>query len=403
MHRPTLAFLVVLLLVGCPRHGPAPQPEAPDAASAFALDAPLPFDPGVRKGKLANGLTWYIEPNAEPPDRAELRLVVQAGSVLEEPDQLGLAHYVEHMAFNGTAHFEGNELVRFLESVGVSFGPHLNAYTSFDETVYKLHVPTDSEGLLDQGLLVLRDWADGLAFDAEEMEKERGVVLEEWRTGRSAWARLADTTYPVLLRGTDYADRMPIGTEESLLGFDPAAAVRFYRRWYRPDLMAVIVAGDVDPDAVEAAITERFSDLAGPSEEAGRAWQMPSAIPETRVVRFADPELTDTSVSIAALVPEAQGQTAGSYREYLAQILVDQILAERFETLRAHPDAVILWGGMWRSRFTREIVWESLQGSAPEGQALTALVQLATEAELARRFGFLPPELERPERAAPKD
>ena len=394
LSRVLLPLLVGLGLAGCPKPAATVLP-APGTTPALALDAPIPFDGGVRKGQLENGLTWYIEPNAEPPNRAELRLVVQAGSVLEDESQRGLAHYVEHMAFNGSTHFEGTALVEFLESVGVSFGADLNAYTSFDETVYKLHVPTDTEGLLDQGLLVLRDWADGLTFDPGEMERERGVVLEEWRTGRSADSRLWDTVIPVLFRGTAYADRMTIGTEESLLGFDPADAVRFYRDWYRPELMAVIVAGDVDVDAVEAAIAARFSDLARHPAGPDRGWPAPPSQEDTRVVRFADPELTETSVSITSLVPEPQGQTVGDYRQFLAQNLVGLMLDERFEALRARGDGALLWGGLWRGRWTREIVSEDLTGGAAQGQALSVLEQLATEAERARRFGFLPSELDR--------
>lgn len=398
MIRHTVALFAALALLGCPKQAAPPEPAGSAAAGAHALDAVLPLDPGVRSGRLSNGLTWYIEPNAEPPHRAELRLVVQAGSVLEDEDQRGLAHYVEHMGFNGSTHFEGTELVRFLESVGVAFGADLNAYTSLDETVYMLHVPTDTEGLLDKGLLVLRDWADGLAFDPEEMEKERGVVLEEWRTGRSASRRQFDTVFPVLLRGTDYANRRTIGTEESLLGFDPAAAVRFYRDWYRPELMAVVVAGDVDADAVQAAIEARFGDLASPESPRERRWQRPGADPSTRVVRFADPELIDTSVSIASLLGEPQGQTVADYRAFLGHSLLGEMLSERFEALRTRDDAAVLWGGLWRYRYTRELVFEELQGSVVEGQALLGLEQLLTEAERARRFGFLPAELKRAKR-----
>ncbi|HLV24981.1 MAG TPA: insulinase family protein, partial [Gemmatimonadales bacterium] len=191
---------------------PAEQAVPQSLAEGVASD-PLPFDPLVRRGRLENGLTWYIRPNSRPENRAELRLVVNAGSILEDSTQLGLAHVVEHMAFNGTEEFEKQEIVRYLESVGTRFGADLNAYTSFDETVYELTVPTDSAGLLQKGLHILAEWAHAVTFDSAEVERERPVVLEEWRVGQGAGARLRDIQFPVLFAGSAYAERLPIGTE----------------------------------------------------------------------------------------------------------------------------------------------------------------------------------------------
>ncbi len=226
----SLAVLVVSMLAG-------PVFAQPD------LDQQLPVDSKITMGKLENGLTYYIRPNSRPENRAELRLVVNAGSILEEDDQQGLAHFLEHMAFNGTEHFEANDLISYLESIGSRFGPDINAYTSFDETVYMLEIPTDKEGLLEKGILVLSDWAHTITMDPEEIEKERGVVLEEWRRGRGAQERLRREHWPVLLGGSRYAERLPIGTPEVIEGAPGDRIRAFYEEWYRPELMAVVAVG----------------------------------------------------------------------------------------------------------------------------------------------------------------
>ncbi len=218
----------------------------------------LPFDPDVRTGKLPNGMTYYIRKNAEPANRAEFRLAVNAGSVLENDEQQGLAHFCEHMAFNGTAHFKKSELVDALEGMGVKFGPHLNAYTSFDETVYMLQVPTDKQELTDKALLVLEDWAQALSFDNTEIDKERGVVLEEWRLRSGAMTRIIQETMPVITNGSQYAKRLPIGLPDVLKNFKYDVLKDFYKKWYRPDLMAVIAVGDFDLDKMTEQIKTRF-------------------------------------------------------------------------------------------------------------------------------------------------
>src|SRR5690606_14834137 len=197
-----------------------------------------------RTGTLANGMRYYIRENSRPEERAELQLVVNAGSVLETEDQRGLAHFVEHMAFNGTARFEKQAIIDYLESIGMRFGADLNAYTSFDETVYMLTVPTDSGDFLRQGLRILADWANAVTLDTTEVRKERGVVIEEWRLGQGSAERMRQQIFPVLFAGSMYGERLPIGTRESLESFDPGALRAYYESWYRPDLMAVIAVGD---------------------------------------------------------------------------------------------------------------------------------------------------------------
>src|SRR5687768_4667389 len=233
---------------------------AAPATPAVSTDpaATLPMTSEVTTGRLPNGLRYYIRENRRPEKRAELRLVVNAGSVLEDDDQRGIAHFVEHMAFNGTKNFEKQKLVNYLESIGMRFGPDINAYTSFDETVYMLQVPTDSAHIMTTALQILEDWAHLQTFDSLEIEKERGVVVEEWRGGRGAGARVSDKQFPVLLGGSRYANRLIIGTRESLLGFSPAAARRFYADWYRPELMAIVAVGDFDGKAMEKKIRAQF-------------------------------------------------------------------------------------------------------------------------------------------------
>ncbi|MEO0812306.1 MAG: pitrilysin family protein, partial [Myxococcota bacterium] len=295
----TLLFLAV---AACHSGSATPNVAAPDP-----LAKPLPFDPRVRTGTLENGLTYYVEQNAEPQSRAELRLVVKAGSINESDDQLGLAHVVEHMAFNGTEHFSGNELVAYIESVGLRFGHHLNAYTSFDETVYQLQVPTDDPKLLDQGLLVLSDWASGILFAEEEIEKERGVVLEEWRRTLGAGGRLRDKMLPLTFRDSLYKDRIPIGTEESLRGFDREKLVRFYQDWYRPELMAVVAVGDFDPAAVEKKIAETFAAIPGHSERAQRTYEPVPTDHPTLFGIFVDPEIPQTTVDLTVKTVDREG------------------------------------------------------------------------------------------------
>src|SRR5436190_15313498 len=220
----------------------------------YKLTDPLPKNPNVRVGKLPNGLTYYIQKNAKPEKKVELRLVVNAGSILEDADQQGLAHFMEHMNFNGSKHFPKNELVDYLQKVGVKFGADLNAYTSFDETVYILPISTDDPEVVEKGFTVLEDWAGNNLLDKTEIDKERGVVLEESRLSKGAQERMLRQYFPKLFNGSKYAERLPIGKDSILKTFKPATLERFYRQWYRPDLMAVIVVGDIDPAEAEKKI-----------------------------------------------------------------------------------------------------------------------------------------------------
>ena len=346
-------------------------------------------------GVLDNGVHWYIETNTEPADRAVLRLAIDAGSILEDEDQLGLAHFVEHMAFNGTRHFPGNELITYLESVGTRFGPHLNAHTNFEETVYKLTVPTDNSDLFDKSFLVLSDWASGLTFDDEEIDKERGVVLEEWRTRLGPRERISEQTMPALYAGSPYPDRMPIGTEESLKGFTPDAARRFYQDWYRPDLMAVIAVGDFDPDDVQAKIEEHFSGLEMPTEPRPRPeFDIPAHEDVKRVI-FADPEWTGSSVTVHSKVDLPQNQTRGDSRTSLLRSLAYRILNERLTEIVRSPDAPFLRAGGGEGRWTPTEGSQFTWATVPDTTLLEGYEALLTEVERMRRHGVRPGELQR--------
>ena len=266
-----LAFLVggLVLYLRPGKHAPAPT-GAPADIPHVDLAERLPFDAAITTATLPNGLQYFVRANHEPQHRAELRLVVNAGSLLEEDDQRGLAHMVEHMAFNGTKRFPKNEIGAFMASIGMRFGPEVNAETRYDETVYRLEVPTTDPAVVSRALTILEDWAHQVTFDPVEIDKERGVVLEEWRLGQGAAARLRDRQFPLLVQGSRYADRSPIGTPESIRTFAHARLRQFYDDWYRPDLMSVIAVGDLDQAAVAKLIGERFGAI--PARPNPRSW-----------------------------------------------------------------------------------------------------------------------------------
>src|SRR5688500_10071448 len=288
---------------------------APELA-APSLSTPLPLDPVVRTGSLPNGLTYFIRRNAQPEKRVLLRLAVKAGSIDEADDQRGLAHLLEHMAFNGSTHFKSGELVKYLESIGSRFGADVNAYTSFDETVYMLEVPTDREGLVTRGFEAWSDFAGGATLADSEIDRERGVVIEEWRGRQGAGTRMQGVQMEGLFGESRYVDRIPIGLPE-LLKTVPAQRVRdFYRDFYRPDRMAVIVVGDIDPAAAEALIRTHFAPLPARPPAPRTVYPVP-AHADTRYVVVSDPEAQASSISIVHKRPIEKLRTAGDYRRSL--------------------------------------------------------------------------------------
>lgn len=394
LKRSIVMLATMLLVVGFAGASGIQEPET-------TLDAPstlLPFDEEITYGRFANGLTYYIRENAEPQNRASLRLVVDAGSVLETDEQQGLAHFAEHMAFNGTEDFEGNEIISFMESLGMRFGPDLNAYTSFDETTYILEVPTDDEEKMESGFHVLEQWATAISFAPEEVDAERGVILEEWRVGRGASARMRNQHLPVIFNGSRYAQRLPIGKPEIIRNFERDVLLDFYETWYRPELMAVIAIGDFDTARVERLIRESFAGI----EPRPGAPERPSFdVPpheDTLVSVATDPEATQTRVSVYVKHPPEPFNAVEDYRRSIVRSLYSIIVNNRLSEIAQDPDSPFLEAGVGRTRIVRESEINVLTAlTEPQGisRGLDALVR---ETLRVREHGVAPSELERAKR-----
>ncbi|MDR1931238.1 MAG: insulinase family protein [Spirochaetales bacterium] len=361
----------------------------------LSAGAAVPRDPKLITGKLDNGIHYYIRRNVRPENRVELRLAVNAGSVLEDNDQQGLAHLVEHMAFQGTRNFERNRMINWLESIGMRFGPDTNAYTSFDETVYQLTVPADDPAVMNTALSILEDWMTGLTMDGAAMKKERGVVLEEWRLGRDVYSRVRDTQIPVLLYGSRYAERLPIGKPEIITDSPDEAVRRFYSDWYRPDLSAIVAVGDFNPDEMERLIRERFSRLAGPSSPRAREKYPVPDHGQTLVSRISDPELGQTTVSMYAKREVKIPQTLKEYRLMFAEDLFFFIMNERLEEIAQRPGAPFLEAGTGQAGFVRPVRSFYAAATVEEDGAARGLAALVREIKRAKIHGFSEKELQR--------
>jgi zinc protease len=359
------------------------------------LNDEIPVDSKVRVGKLDNGLSYFIRKNEKPENRVQFRLVVKAGSVLEDNNQLGLAHFVEHMAFNGSEHFEKNELVDYLQSVGVQFGADLNAYTSFDETVYMLPIPTEDEEIMDKGMLVLEDWANGVSFTDEEIDKERGVVIEEWRLGRGAQQRMRDKWLPMALKDSRYADRLPIGTKEILESFDYETVRKFYRDWYRPELMAVIAVGDIDVDEIEKEIKERFGDIENPDNPRQRERFPIPDHDETYIVTAKDPEASFTQLQLIYKHDKEEETTLNDYRRVVIHSLYNGMLSVRFQELTQQADPPFIFGASNYGGFIGDYDSYTAFAAVGPGGVEKGLTALITENERVRQHGFTAGELAR--------
>ncbi len=367
----------------------------PLGAQAPDLTAKLPVDTAVVRGELPNGVRYIIRRNVQPQNRAELRLVVNAGSILEDDAQRGVAHFVEHMAFNGTRRFPKADIVNFLERSGGRFGADLNAYTSFDETVYQLQIPTDTARLVNTALDILEDWAWGVSFDSTELRKERGVVIEEWRTGLSAETRVQNKQFPVMLFGSKYATRLPIGTKENLERFPLRLAQQFYKDWYRPELMTVVAVGDFDVKQMETSIRERFARVPVATTPRPRAYAQVPDHAQTLVSIETDKEYPNSSVALLWLKPRDSTRSVGDLRRQFVASLYDGMVNARFNELAQRPDAPFAFAGSARGSFVRTKDMYQLYAAVKESGFEKAAEALLAEAERISRFGFTQSELDR--------
>lgn len=358
----------------------------------------IPIDPNVKVGTLPNGLTYYIRNNGKPEDKVELRLAVNAGSIMETERQLGLAHFMEHMNFNGTKNFEKNDLIDYLQSIGVKFGADLNAYTSFDETVYILPIPSDDPEKLEKGFQILEDWAHNTTMTEEAIDGERGVVLEELRLRLGANERMQKVTLPKIMYGSKYADRLPIGTKENLENFTYDDVRDYYKTWYRPDLMAVIAVGDLDVATMEAKIIAHFSNIKKPENPQKReSYELPNH-EETLIAIASDKEAAFTSVQVyyKDRLEAPQVKTVNDFRDRLVKNLFSTMINNRLDELRNNANPPFVFGfSSYGGTFARtKNAYQSYITTSPDGQ-MTGLKAILEENERVKRFGFQEGEFER--------
>lgn len=307
-------------------------------------ESPLPFDKDVKVGKLKNGFTYYIRRNIEPQKRVTMYLGVKVGSILEHENERGLAHFLEHMNFNGLKHFPKNALVDYLQKAGVRFGSDLNAYTGFNETVYQLPIPSDDPELLKNGLLVMRDWAQDALLQSDEIDKERGVIMEEMRGSRGASQRIQDQLLPVLFNGSLYSERLPIGTEKVVMGFDHQLIRDFHQRWYRPDLQSIIIVGDIDTQSIENEVKKLFSDLTVPDNPVKRESFGLELLNKNQFKIITDAEMPQTIARILIKHPKTEVHNVSDYRGVLIQGIFNQIINSRLREISQKPDAPFVQG-----------------------------------------------------------
>jgi zinc protease len=389
------SFVLYVLLAALAVPAAAQSAAAP-APKPFGPNDPIPADPALKIGKLDNGLTYYIMRNGEPKNRAELRLAVNTGSILEDPNERGLAHFLEHMLFNGTRRFKGPELINFLERIGMEFGPDINASTSFDETVYQLKIATDDKKTVETAFDVLEDWAGYATLATEDIDKERGIIVEEWRQrDKTVGGRMRDKILPALFGDSRYTSRLPIGDME-IIRTAPAERFRdFYKRWYRPDLMAVVAVGDFDPAWIEGLIKQRFSSLTNPASPVARTAYPVPGHEGTRVRIVTDPENPSTGFQVTFRHDARPTKTVADLREDFEWALFRDMLNTRLDEVSRKADAPFLGAGVSKQNVVRSVDFYAVSGQAHEGKVLQSIDVVMTEVERARRHGFTATELQR--------
>lgn len=362
---------------------------------------PIPIDKNVRIGKLDNGLTYYIRKNNLPANRADFYIAQKVGSIQEEADQRGLAHFLEHMCFNGTTHFPGDALEQYLERIGVKFGENLNAYTSVDETVYNIsNVPVTTPGAIDSCLLILHDWSNDLTLDPVEIDKERSVINEEWRTRMSAMQRFQEKMLPAMFAGTKYATCFPIGTMEVVMNFKPQTLRDYYEKWYRPDLQGIVVVGDIDVDAIEAQIKKTFADIPAQPNAAKREYYPASDNKEPIIVIGKDkeqPQIMAIVFNKHEATPDDQKDNMGYLVQNYAVTLVTNMLNARLNELAQNANPPYIYAGTYDDDFFVAKTKDAFTGvvGCKEGAVESGLATLLREIERARQFGFTETEYNR--------
>lgn len=365
-------------------------------AAQINPNQPIPTDPKMTKGTLANGLTYYIRENKKPEKKVELRLIVKVGSIVEDDDQQGLAHMAEHMAFNGTKNFKKNDIVSFLQGIGVEFGGDLNAYTSFDETVYILPIPTDKVDNLEKGFQILEDWAHQVTYFDEDINSERAIILEESRLGKSGEERMFKKVYPELFKGSKYAKRLPIGIDSIIKNFNPDAIRRFYKEWYRPDLMAVVVVGDISKEDAIKMINKHFAGLKNPATPRTREYSSVPAYTENKAMVVTDKEATNLEFTINyPAFPDKKATTLGEYRKEVLNNLYASMLGSRLRELTQKENPPFLYAFAGFGNYAKNYNSFNVQGSTGTNDIKKGMDAALEELERAIRFGFTEAELER--------
>lgn len=362
---------------------------------------PIPVDKNVRIGKLDNGLTYYIRKNSLPANRADFYIAQKVGSIQEEENQRGLAHFLEHMCFNGTTHFPGDALKQYLERIGVKFGENLNAYTSVDETVYNIsNVPVTTPGAIDSCLLILHDWSNDLTLDPKEIDKERGVINEEWRTRMSAMQRFQEKMLPAMFAGTKYATCFPIGTMEVVMNFKPQTLRDYYEKWYRPDLQGIVVVGDIDVDAIEAQIKKMFADIPAQPNAAKREYYPVNDNKEPIVLIAQDkeqPHIQAILFNKHEATPDDQKDNMGYLVQNYATTLITNMLNARLNELMQVADPPYIYAGTYDDDFFVAKTKDAFTGVVvcKEGAVESGIATVLREIERARQFGFTETEYNR--------
>ncbi len=363
--------------------------------SAQQLTAKIGVDPSVRIGKLENGMTYYIKANKKPENRVEFRLAVNAGSNQEDDDQQGLAHFTEHMAFNGMEGLPGNAVVSELQKIGVAFGMDLNAYTSFDETVYMVKMPSDDQKHIDLGMKILYGWAHALLFDGKEIDAERGVIAEEYRMGLGADDRMSKQWFPVLFTNSRYATRMPIGLIEIINGFPHDAIRRFYNDWYRPDLQAVIVVGDIDVDAIEQQIKATFGKIPAKQNPREKINYGIENNVEPLVAVCTDKEAMGNKVMLVRKFSHKVMETVQDYKDYMARELYNIMYNARLKELQQNPNTPFVGANGGYDYFIGDVDTYMISALAKENKIIPTIESLMKEDYRILNHGFLETELQR--------